>query len=124
MATIGQKGNSRSRTVIDSSGLFSKGLNTELHEIEDAAMYSSEECNCVIRTNGSRSRRFGIDYEEGYRFSLDSFIDGDISFAYSVTEWTDVYEGKSKPYIVVQAGDKIYFYEKSKTPFSSCLFKR
>lgn len=119
MAGTRKAGSSGSRTVIDSSGLFSKGLNTELHEIEDAAIYSSDECNCVIRTNGSRSRRLGVDYEEGYQFALDSFIDGDISFAYSVTEWTDVYEGKSKPYIVVQAGDKIYFYEKSKAPFSA-----
>ena len=118
MATIGQKGNSRSRTVIDSSGLFSKGLNTELHDIEDAVGFSSDECNCVIRANGSRSRRLGIDYEEGYKFLPENSLDVRNDYAYTSFEWTQIKGLVSKRYLVVQAGSKLFFYENVGAPFS------
>lgn len=120
MATTRQTRNSGStgRSVIESSGLFSKGLNTELSDIEDAAVYTSEECNCIIRANGSRSRRLGIDYEDGYNFLPENSIDVGGDFAYNSFEWTDISNAKADHYLVVQAGGKLFFYKNTGAPFS------
>jgi hypothetical protein len=86
--------------------------------MEDAAAFTSEECNCVIRANGSRSRRLGIDYEEGHKLLPNNSFSPNLSYAYSATEWTDVNEGNSQHYFVVQSGPKLYFYKNVGAPFS------
>ena len=123
MATTKQTRNSGSgrsltRTVVEHSALFSGGLNTEISEIEDATPYTSDELNCAIRANGSRSRRLGIDYEESFSFLPEVSLDVNADYAYASTEWTDVKEGNSQRFIVVQAGPKLYFYRNYGAPFS------
>lgn len=118
MAGTKQKGSGGSRTVIETSGMFSRGMNTEISDIEDAASFTSDECNCVIRSNGSRSRRLGIDYEDGYKFLPKGSIDPSGEFAYTATEWTNVNNGNSQTYLVVQAGGTLFFYKNVGAPYS------
>lgn len=97
---------------------FIGGLNTEVNELTDATQYTKDECNCIIRANGSRSRRLGIDYEEQYQFSNATIIDSENDVAFSCTEWTDISNGQNTSYIVVQCGGTLYFYENLGQPFS------
>lgn len=130
MAGATQKGHSRSRTVVESSGLFSGGLNTEISELEDAAKYTSDESNCAFLTSGARVRRLGIDFEENFSFLPDVDLDVNDEYACASTEWTcyketatdeTSIESLKKPansYLVVQYGGSLYFYKNYGAPFS------
>jgi len=107
-----------------SSSPFLGGLNTELSGIVDSTDFTKDECNMMIRADGSRSRRPGVDYEEGYKFSnqqLDTSIN---DLAFQCIEWTDInspdeadtYTGA--PYIVCQIGGTLIFYKNLGQPFS------
>lgn len=108
-----------------SSSPFLGGLNTELSGIVDSTDFTKDECNMMIRTDGSRSRRPGVDYEENFKFN-NEIIDTSIPhLAFNCIEWTDInspdesqtYE--QTPYIVVQIGSKIVFYKNHGQPYSS-----
>lgn len=113
---------------------FIGGLNTEINDLQDATQYTSDELNMVIKNNGTRARRLGIDYEEGYKLSFNTVVnyidvtvieDGvsvtkriSIKPAFSCFEWQYVAEEEGKSYIVIQAGPKLYFYNNLGAPFS------
>lgn len=107
-----------------SSSPFLGGLNTELSGIVDSTDFTKDECNMMIRADGSRSRRPGVDYEENFKFN-NEIIDTSIpNLAFNCIEWTDIngpdesqtYE--QTPYIVVQIGSKIIFYKNHGQPYS------
>lgn len=115
----------RSEEPVVVSGLaFIKGLNTEICGTVDASDYSKDELNCVIRNNGTRTRRLGIDYEEYYSFLADTVIDIHNDYAFSGTEWTDISNSLNKNYIVVQAGGTLYFFENNGQPYSKSQSSR
>ena len=106
---------------------FIGGLNTEVNDLQDATQFTSDELNMVIKNNGTRARRLGIDYEEGYKLSLNTVTnyievevveDGDtvvkrveLTPAFSCFEWDDVEKERGKSFLVVQAGPKLFFYD-------------
>ena len=102
---------------------FIGGLNTEINDLQDATQYTSDELNMVIKNNGTRSRRLGIDYEEGYQMSLNTlvqYIGGKkITPAFSAAEWLCTADNTKTYYIVIQEGPKILFYRNEGTPFSA-----
>lgn len=102
---------------------FIGGLNTEVNDLQDATQYTSDELNMVIKNNGTRARRLGVDYEEGYKMSLNTlvqYIDGvKITPAFSAAEWLCTADNTHTYYIVIQEGPKILFYRNEGTPFSA-----
>lgn len=107
-----------------SSSPFVGGLNTELSGIVDSTDFTKDECNMMIRADGSRSRRPGVDYEEGFVFN-NELIDISVEdLAFNCIEWTDI-NGPDEaqtwqqiPYIVVQIGSQIIFYNNRGQPYS------
>jgi len=102
---------------------FIGGLNTEINDLQDATQFTSDELNMVIKNNGTRSRRLGVDYEEGYKMSLNTlvqYINGvKIKPAFSAAEWLCTADNTHTYYIVIQEGPKILFYRNEGTPFSA-----
>lgn len=103
---------------------FLKGLNTELNKLVDSTEYTSDELNCMIRANNTRSRRPGIDYEELYKFN-NQYLDLTLpDLAFQCIEWTDInspdeaetYTGY--PYLVCQVGGTIIFFRNQGQPYS------
>ena len=97
---------------------FSRGLNTELSLLDDNTDFTRDELNSVIKPDGSRSRRRGIDYEEGHQFSRQLIAEYSQDLAFSSVEWTDIGQGVNNPYIVIQAGRLLLFYKNLGVPFS------
>ena len=98
---------------------FIGGLNTEVNDLQDATQYTSDELNMVIKNNGTRARRLGIDYEEGYKLSVNTIISPREDAAFSACEWTVTKPGREANYIVVQNGDTLFFYKNKGAPFSA-----
>jgi hypothetical protein len=95
---------------------FNKGLITEAGFLTYPENASIDELNTVIKNKGSRSRRFGIDWEPS--------SNGDNTVAASVDQldvcttycWLNVNGKSSVNYLCVQAEGKIYFYNLDATP--------
>ena len=107
-----------------SSSPFVGGLNTELSGIVDSTEFTKDELNMLIRADGSRSRRPGVDYEELYRFNNDIIDVSKKNIAFNCIEWYDhqspdeVEDYRQTPYIVAQIGSRIIFYKNLGQPFS------
>lgn len=107
-----------------SSSPFLRGLNTELSGIVDSVEFTKDELNMMIRADGSRSRRPGIDYEEQYKFNTQVIDNTDEDVAFSCIEWYDVNSPdeaetyRQTPYIVVQTGSTLIFYINDGQPYS------
>lgn len=113
-----------SQYSLSTTSPFLKGLNTELNKLVDSTEYTSDELNCMIRANNTRSRRPGIDYEELYKFN-NEYLDLSLpDIAFQCIEWTDInspdeaetYTGY--PYIVCQVGGTIIFFRNQGQPYS------
>lgn len=115
-------GSSESSTLAASP--FLGGLNTELAGVIDSTDYTKDELNMVVRADGSRSRRLGVDYEELFKFNRDAIPVSVQDLAFNAIEWYDVNSPDESvtyrqiPYIVVQIGSKIIFYKNYGRPFS------
>lgn len=92
---------------------FIGGLNTELLQVEDAVVYTSDELNCTILPEGIRGRRYGMNIErDGSWYQLDK-----AGTTYSGFFWKNV--GKTELDIIVYQVDKtLYFYDASQKPYS------
>lgn len=110
--------------TLSTASPFLGGLNTELNKLVDSTDYTSDELNCMIRQNNTRSRRPGIDYEQLYKFNNEYIPVQKKNLAFNCIEWTDVNSpdesvaSEQKPYIVVQVGGLILFYENKGQPYS------
>ena len=98
--------------------LPSAGLNTEVSDLTDLPQYSKEELNMDIMPDGSRSRRLGLEYEDGYKLSAISAAESiqtesgqiiNIKKGFSCYEWTN-YKGDGESLIVTQIGRNICFF--------------
>lgn len=96
---------------------FSKGLITEAGFLTYPENASTDELNTVIKTKGSRSRRFGIDYEQG---SLSVAVDSNVTQldVASVYSWRAVNNDSSVNFLCVQVKGKIYFYDLDAVPIT------
>lgn len=113
-----------SQYSLSTTSPFLKGLNTELNKLVDSTEYTSDELNCMIRANNTRSRRPGLDYEELYKFN-NEYLDLSIpDLAFQCIEWTDInspdeaetYTGY--PYLVCQVGGTVIFFRNEGQPYS------
>lgn len=123
MATNRSSGVTSSNSLM-SSGAFIGGLNTELSGIVDSVDFTKDELNMMIRADGSRSRRPGVDYEELYKFNTQALDNVDDLTAFNAIEWYDINSPDEAmtytqiPYIVVQAGSLLLFYRNNGQPYS------
>lgn len=93
-----------------------KGLFTEATELTFPPDATTDELNCTLERNGSRRRRLGIEYEAGFTLSPDVIPEGQLIRTHS---WYNVGGEAGLTFLVVQAGSKLYFYDKSVTPLSA-----
>lgn len=93
---------------------FVGGLNTELSQVEDALLYTSDELNCTILTEGMRGRRYGMNVERDGQF----FNTGQSATTFSGFFWKNV--GKTTTdFIVYQVDNILHFYDGSIKPYST-----
>lgn len=117
-----QVGTSTSSLMFSSP--FLGGLNTELPGIVDSTDFTKEELNMLIRPDGARSRRPGVDYEENFKFSNELADTTLQNLAINCIEWLDVNSPDESttydqiPYIVVQIGSTLTFFRNHGQPYS------
>lgn len=90
---------------------FVRGIITEANPLTYPEQASIDEANCVLKRDGSRERRLGMDYEEGY--TLSSAISEAVfeDLAVSNHQWKNVGNDGSLLFSVVQTGTTIHFYD-------------
>jgi hypothetical protein len=101
---------------------FVKGLITEAGPLTYPENASINEDNCVIYQKGNRSRRKGVDFENGHTTS--SFyvpIETINQSAITTHVWFSADNKSTKNFLVVQAGRHLYFYDMSYDPLSAGL---
>lgn len=95
---------------------FTKGLITEASYLTYPEDASIDELNTVISRKGNRTRRTGIDFQNGYVLE-----DLDITQDVAINEfvWTSASNNPAYNFVVIQAGTKIYFYALNEGPVSA-----
>lgn len=114
-------------TNLVSASPFLGGLNTELSGVVDSTDFTRDELNMIIRPDGTRSRRFGVDYEELFKLSKYPVEVSNTRLAFNCILWDDtnhpedaVTNKEVSTYIVCQVGGKIIFYKQiDGEPFSA-----
>ena len=93
---------------------FVGGLVTEASPLTFPENASLDEANFVLNKDGSRSRRLGMDYEDGLSSYTLSYSTPPLGDPRVVTyEWSDVAGIPSKSFIVCQIHDKAYIFDRS-----------
>ena len=78
--------------------------------------------NVDLDTSGKISRRLGIDYEENFVLSTDTFTDAQLrANTVAFYEWLTVAEDGRRNFFVVRVGEKLYFYNQSGKIISDTL---
>lgn len=86
---------------------FVKGLITEASPLTFPDNASIEEENCVLARDGSRARRFGVDYETDHTLvSVDSDID-----IFSSYRWKEAAGAGLSDLLVVHMGTQLFFFD-------------
>lgn len=102
---------------------FNAGLITDASPLTTPDNSSLSEDNMVLNIDGSRNRRLGMDYEEGY-----TSITTDIEDAPSVNVITSTYRWDNaggipeKSILVIQTGRHLKFFDLDSEPISDGLF--
>ncbi len=92
-----------------------KGLITESAELTFPEGASIDELNCSLSRDGSRSRRLGATFENGY--ALSSFTVNEDE-AFTVGEWTNPGGITGLTFMVLQTGATLRFYNSGAVPYS------
>jgi len=97
---------------------FVKGLITEASPFTYPENASLEEVNFVLNQDGSRSRRFGMDYEEVYSL-INTGVDVTSTGAViSSQTWSAVSNIGTLEFAVVQVGNDLYFFHTNRGTIS------
>lgn len=92
---------------------FIKGLVTEATGLNFPENACTETYDCVFDERGKVTRRLGIDYEDDYVLnSLSSSITDKVLDDFV---WTDVAGRGDLTFVVIQFGDKLYFFQTNET---------
>lgn len=99
---------------------FTKGLVTEAGFLTYPENASTDESNTVIKVKGSRSRRFGLDWEPN---SVGSALPGisnvnDIMYNYS---WRSINNDAETNFQVLQDQGTLYFFDMDASPTDGSL---
>lgn len=101
---------------------FVKGLITEASPLTYPENASIDEDNCIIFRKGNRSRRLGIEYEDGY--ALSSYTIPQTTYdANAVIEykWEAVSNVAGIAFLCSQIGTTLRFYDMAQTALSTGL---
>lgn len=96
---------------------FIKGLITEAGEMTFPEGASTDELNCQLNRDGSRSRRLGFNVEENGVFDYTIIPSGQDD-VYSTSVWHNVGGQAGVDWVVIQFGRTLAFYSLSSEPFS------
>ena len=90
---------------------FNKGLMTEANPINFPEGFAYDISNLELEVNGTAKRRKGIDLEQGYILSTDTFDYETIrSDGVSMHEWKAAGKDGSTDFIVVRITNSLYIY--------------
>ena len=96
---------------------FVKGIITEAGPLTYPDGASLDEANFVLNRDGSRQRRFGIDYEEGFQLHPLSSIDNGGVIA--THRWENPDNAGSLDILVVQDGSSLTFFNANSDAISA-----
>lgn len=102
---------------------FIKGVITEASPLNFPENASIDELNFEIKTDGTRRRRLGMEYEDNFSFSATVSA---FSLGTNNTQtflWDSVNGDSSLSFLAVQLGAIVYFYDSFATAMSSTGFK-
>lgn len=97
---------------------FVKGLVTEAGPLAFPENASFDEENCVLNRNGSRQRRLGMDFEEGYTFRGASIA---ANTAVNCFRWENAANNPDYQFAVVQIGNDLLVFDANKPDISNNL---
>lgn len=99
---------------------FTKGLNTDFHELNCPPDVTTDEQNCELNRKGFRQRRLGIAYEAGYLQNGPQYSQADMGTNYLKSyRWNNINNSGTTNFLVVQTGATLSFYDLAFTPISS-----
>ena len=99
---------------------FVGGLVTEASPLTFPENASIDEANFILKRDGSRRRRLGMDYEDGLTpYNLTYAITPIGAPAVSTFEWTDVAGIANKSFLVCQVHDKAYIIDRTDNTLKS-----
>lgn len=101
---------------------FIGGLNTVESPLVGSVETSSDELNMLLNVDGSRQKRFGMDYENGFE-TIDSGIGYSASqpFGKSMYRWEGAGGDPETFLLVVQIGNGLYIFNASENNITSNL---
>ncbi len=101
---------------------FIAGLVTDANPLTFPDNASLEEENFVLNIDGSRRRRLGLDFEEGYEEITTTVADASTTEpAFSSYKWDNAGGDPEQSILVVQIGTEVKFFDLSTTPISANL---
>lgn len=101
---------------------FVAGLITEASPLTFPQNASLDEENFVLSKKGSRARRLGMDFEDGFTIiDTDVSMPADKNLIVSSFKWQNVGGDASRTLIVVQVAQKLLFFDAAAVPLSSGL---
>lgn len=108
------------QTAAQEINSFSKGIITEASPLTFPENSSINENNLVIENDGSRRRRYGMDFEPGRSIVSTSQIVTD-NLAYSSFVWKSPGGFTGIEFVVVQTGTQIFIFNSTIRPVSGSL---
>lgn len=99
---------------------FVGGLITEASPLTFPANASLDEDNFVLNRDGSRNRRLGMDFEQGYiSVQTGVVIPADGNIATTSVRWNNAGGNPDKSLIVVQIGNQLKVFDTASSPISN-----
>lgn len=93
---------------------FVKGLITEANLLAFPPDASIVDENWLLNLDGSRQRRFGLNFENGGKLTATPYLADTIApVAISLHEWDNASDDTGIELLVVQIGRNLYFYDKN-----------
>jgi hypothetical protein len=103
---------------------FVGGLVTDASPLTFPENTSFVDVNMELKTDGSRKRALGVDYENGFAEVTTSIPNATINpIAHSVYRWENVGGNAEQVFIVVQFGNEIKFFDASATVLSATVLE-
>lgn len=108
------------QTAVKEINSFSKGIITEASPLTFPDNASIDEENLQINNDGSRKRRYGMDYEPNYAVvSTSQPITDDLAFSSYI--WKSPGGYSEKEFIVTQTGTQVSIFDATSRPISGEL---
>lgn len=102
---------------------FNAGLITDASPLTSPDNSSLEEDNMVLNIDGSRNRRLGLDYEDGFQEITTTINDaGSTKIAVVTYRWDNAGGDPEKSIEVIQIGNELKFFDLDDGPISNGLF--